>query len=62
MVERRVDPEDRRIRVLAVTPEGQRVAHEAWFALTERCPFMSFSPEKRAEIYDLLTEALDAYN
>jgi DNA-binding MarR family transcriptional regulator len=60
MVERRVDPEDRRIRVLAVTPAGQRVAHEAWFALTQRCPFMNFSPEKRAEIYDLLTEALDA--
>jgi DNA-binding MarR family transcriptional regulator len=59
MVERRVDPEDRRIRVLAVTPEGERVGHQAWFELTQRCPFMNISEEKRAELYDLLTEALD---
>jgi DNA-binding MarR family transcriptional regulator len=59
MVERRSDPEDRRIRVLAVTPEGERVGHEAWLALTQRCPFMNISDEKRAALYDLLTEALD---
>jgi DNA-binding MarR family transcriptional regulator len=59
MVERRADPEDRRIRVLAVTPAGEKLGHEAWFALTQRCPFMSISEDKRAALYDLLTEALD---
>jgi len=59
LVERRADPEDRRIRVLAVTPQGERVGHEAWFALTQRCPFMNVPREKRAALYDLLTEALD---
>ena len=58
LVERRADPEDRRIRVLALTPEGSHMSHEAWFALSRQSPFMNLSAERRAALHELLADAL----
>ena len=38
LVERRPDPGDRRVRLLALTDEGRRVSQEAWVAVARRCP------------------------
>jgi DNA-binding MarR family transcriptional regulator len=34
-VERRLDPDDRRVKALVLTPEGERLRAEFWRALTE---------------------------
>jgi DNA-binding MarR family transcriptional regulator len=58
LVVRQLDPEDRRVRVVALTDEGTRTSHEAWFALRRRCPFADLSPERQAVLQELFSEAL----
>ncbi len=58
LVERRPDPADRRIRLLALTPEGEAVSHQGWVAMTRRCPLTRLSPERRRLLSELLREAL----
>lgn len=58
-VERRADPEDRRVRVVALTEAGQRATHEAWFAVGRLCPFMNFSGEDKSQLDRLLRAALE---
>lgn len=58
LVERLPDPSDRRVRVLALTPQGEELAYETWAAVARRCPLNSLPPDKRAALDGLLREAL----
>lgn len=58
LVERLPDPSDRRVRVLALTADGEQLASETWAAVARRCPLNSLPPEKRAALDNLLREAL----
>jgi DNA-binding MarR family transcriptional regulator len=58
LVERRPDPDDRRVRVLALTPAGDELALGTWAAVARRCPLNHLPPAKRAILDDLLREAL----
>jgi DNA-binding MarR family transcriptional regulator len=58
LVERRPDPEDRRVRVLALTAAGTQLAFGTWAAIARRCPLNYLPPDKRAILDDLLREAL----
>jgi DNA-binding MarR family transcriptional regulator len=58
LVERRPDPADRRVRLLALTSEGEAVSHWTWVAVARRCPLTALPPERRALLYELLREAL----
>ena len=58
LVERRPDPDDRRVRVLALTPAGEELALGTWAAVAKRCPLNDLPPSKRAILDDLLREAL----
>jgi DNA-binding MarR family transcriptional regulator len=59
LVERRADPEDRRVRVVALTEQGQRATHEAWFAVSRLCPFMNLSRKDKSQLRRMLSAALD---
>lgn len=59
LVERRADPEDRRVRVLSLTEAGQRASHEAWFAVSRLCPSMNLSRQDRSRLEVLLRTALE---
>ena len=48
LVERRPDPHDRRVRLLALTETGQGVSHQAWVAVARRCALTRLRPERRA--------------
>ena len=58
LVERRPDPADRRVRLLALTEEGERVSRETWVAVARRCPLTNLPAERRALLDELLREAL----
>ena len=58
LVERRADPDDRRVRLLALTDEGAGVTHESWFAVTRRSPFMNLPPGQRHALEALLRDAV----
>jgi DNA-binding MarR family transcriptional regulator len=58
LVERRPDPADRRVRLLALTHEGEAVSRQTWVAVTQRCPLMKLPPERRLLLNELLREAL----
>jgi DNA-binding MarR family transcriptional regulator len=58
LVERRPDPGDRRIRLLALTAEGDTLSHQTWVAVAQRCPFSRLAPERRLLLDELLREAL----
>jgi DNA-binding MarR family transcriptional regulator len=58
LVERLPDPADRRVRVLALTDTGSRLAYQTWATVAKRCPLNALPPEKRAALDDLLREAL----
>jgi DNA-binding MarR family transcriptional regulator len=60
LVERRPDSADRRIRLLALTRQGEAVSHQAWVAVTRRCPLTRLAPERRRLLSELLREALGA--
>lgn len=60
LVERRADPADRRVRLLALTDEGAGVTHESWFAVTRRCPFMNLPSGQRQALETLLHDAVRA--
>ena len=59
LVERRTDPADRRVRVLALTEEGEEVSFQMWAAVTSGCPFKNLSQEHRAELDGLTSQALN---
>ena len=58
LVERRPDPHDRRVRLLALTEMGDAVSHQAWVAVARRCALTTLPPERRALLDELLREAL----
>jgi DNA-binding MarR family transcriptional regulator len=60
LVERRLDPDDRRVRVLALTRAGEELALGTWAAVAKRCPLNNLAPDKRAILDDLLREAMFA--
>jgi DNA-binding MarR family transcriptional regulator len=58
LLERQPDPNDRRVRVLALTETGKQATRTAWFTLSRHCPFDKLSPEERARFAELLIKAL----
>jgi DNA-binding MarR family transcriptional regulator len=58
LVERRPDPGDRRVRLLALTDEGNRVSQASWVAVARRCRLTSLGPDQRVQLARLLGEAL----
>jgi DNA-binding MarR family transcriptional regulator len=58
LVERRPDPADRRVRLLALTDEGNRVSQASWVAVARRCRLTSLGPDQRVQLARLLGEAL----
>ena len=58
LVERRPDPHDRRVRLLALTEMGDAVSHQAWVAVARRCSLTKLGSERRALLDELLSEAL----
>ena len=58
LVERRPDPGDRRVRVLALTEGGEALGHDTWVAVARRCALTKLAPQRRAELHELLKEAL----
>jgi DNA-binding MarR family transcriptional regulator len=58
LVERRPDRADRRVRLLALTEEGEAVSRQTWAAVARRCPLNTLPPERRALLDELLREAL----
>lgn len=60
LVERRADPADRRVRVLALTDKGTGVTDESWFAVTRLCPFMNLHSGQRHALEALLRDAVRA--
>jgi len=58
LVERRQDPADRRVRLLALTAEGVAVSQDAWAAVANRCALTKLTAERRALLDELLREAL----
>jgi DNA-binding MarR family transcriptional regulator len=58
LVERRPDPGDRRVRLLALTAEGNRVSQASWVAVARRCALTSLGPDQRVQLARLLGEAL----
>jgi DNA-binding MarR family transcriptional regulator len=60
LVERRPDPNDRRIRLLALTSAGEAMSQKAWVAVARRCRLTSLSDEDRELLADLLRRAIRA--
>jgi DNA-binding MarR family transcriptional regulator len=58
LVERRPDRADRRVRLLALTQEGEAVSRDTWVAVARRCPLNRMPAERRALLEELLREAL----
>ncbi len=58
LVERRPDPQDRRVRLLALTERGNGISHATWEAVARRCPLTRLTPERRALLDELLHEGL----
>lgn len=58
LLERRADPGDRRVRVLALTGTGRQATRQAWVSLSRHCPFDNLSPEERDRLEELLERAL----
>ncbi|GAA2502813.1 MarR family winged helix-turn-helix transcriptional regulator [Winogradskya humida] len=58
LVERAVDPADRRSRVLMLTERGKRVRAEVIRVTFEQTPFAWLNPEELAAVADLLRKAL----
>lgn len=58
LVERQADPSDRRVRVLALTEDGEKLTHEAWFAVARLCPCMQLSAEERDQLTRLISKVL----
>jgi DNA-binding MarR family transcriptional regulator len=58
LVERRTDPGDRRVRLLALTDAGTRMSQESWVAVARRCALTALAPERRAVLAELLRDAL----
>jgi DNA-binding MarR family transcriptional regulator len=60
LVERRPDPGDRRVRLLALTQAGEAVSQETWEAVARRSPFSTLAPERQALLDELIRDALRA--
>lgn len=58
LVERRPDPGDRRVRLLALTELGTSLSQEAWVAVARRCALTTLVPEQRVRLAQLLRDAL----
>lgn len=60
LVERSVDPNDRRSRVVTLTPEGRRVRSEVIDAALKVTPLARLTPRELGQFARLLATALDA--
>jgi len=60
LVERRPDPTDRRVKLLALTDEGEAVSQQTWVAVANRCALTKLTAARRALLDELLREALQA--
>ncbi|PRX90012.1 DNA-binding MarR family transcriptional regulator [Allonocardiopsis opalescens] len=60
LVERSVDPNDRRSRVVTLTPEGRRVRAEVIDAALKVTPLARLTPRELEQFSRLLATALDA--
>jgi DNA-binding MarR family transcriptional regulator len=60
LVERQPEKGDRRVRLLALTNEGEALSQQAWVAVAQRCPLTNLPPERRALLDELLRDALRA--
>jgi DNA-binding MarR family transcriptional regulator len=62
LVERQVDPSDRRIRRLVLTPEGVALRQQLFARFLEDAPFMqSLTAEERRTLRDLLTKMVEPF-
>ncbi len=57
LVTRLNDPDDRRVRLLALTPDGKAVSHAAWVGVARRCSLNLLPEERRVVLNALLHEA-----
>jgi len=57
LVTRLTDPDDRRVRLLALTPEGKSASRAAWVGVARRCALNRLADEQRTVLDALLHEA-----
>jgi DNA-binding MarR family transcriptional regulator len=61
LVERRPDPDDRRVKGLVVTPAGIEVRDRIWRQVLGHAPHLAvLSPEERTQLRDQLRRVIDA--
>jgi DNA-binding MarR family transcriptional regulator len=58
LVERRNEAGDRRVRLLALTPAGEQAGYRVWRTVARGAPTRGLPAERRAELRELLAEAL----
>ena len=60
LVERREDPDDRRVKRVDLTPEGAATRHRLTACMeSARTPFARLSPAQRRQLHELLLAALE---
>ena len=60
LVERREDPDDRRVKRVDLTPEGVATRHRLTACMeSARTPFARLSPAQRRQLHELLLAALE---
>ena len=60
LVERREDPDDRRVKRVDLTPEGVATRHRLTACMeSARTPFARLSPAQRGQLHELLLAALE---
>jgi DNA-binding MarR family transcriptional regulator len=61
LIERQPHPSDRRVKSLALTPEGRRLREELAAALWTEVPLLdALTPAEREELRRLLAKSIDA--
>jgi DNA-binding MarR family transcriptional regulator len=61
LVERQLDPSDRRVRLLALTDKGQALLADAWERLAQRAGLTDLSAGERAQVGELITELTERW-
>jgi MarR family transcriptional regulator, organic hydroperoxide resistance regulator len=60
LIERRTDPSDRRVKLVALTPAGLRMRHQILQAAAARSPLARLSPTDQGRLLDLLAKTRTA--